>query len=104
MSKPPSQNEFGFADEEHDNTVACWCCGKSCYAQQLADSEVICCQHCWAKVPHHHRVWIQFLSRAAEEGGLGLRELIARSTAEGFDQSGAADWFRSLYGGQGGSN
>ena len=46
MSKPPSQNEFGFADEEHDSTVACWACGKSCYAQQLADSEVICCQQC----------------------------------------------------------
>jgi hypothetical protein len=48
-------------------------------------------------------MWIQLLSKAAEEGGLGLRELIAKSSVEGFDQSGAADWFRSLYG-QGGSN
>jgi hypothetical protein len=88
MSK---QNEFSHID---DDQAACWGCGKLCYDQQLADVTFPVCERCWKVIPVQHRLWLQLVSRAAGEGGVGLRELMQGS----IDSGTAADWFRHLYG------
>ena len=71
-----------FAKIDDDDPVLCLSCGCGMDWDGAPVSEMNVCKLCWADMSPASRVWLQLAVLSTEEGGIGLRELLAESRKE----------------------
>lgn len=73
-------------DLERERDFRCWSCGLEFDRDEgfsIDDTGVEqVCSNCWEKVPVDKRIYLSFLIRMGENGGMGLRELFENAVNE----------------------